>query len=108
MLTFFIKISNLDISSCCFSDYAKEMGKKVKCTCISGNAKLSFCPLHLQICDVLVQVPVVVSDKLPIIIEFQQMEKYAQTFSSLSISFNQGKNIIFLTAMNYFWPLRLN
>ena len=49
-----------------------------------------------------------VSDKLPIIIEFQQMEKYAQTFSSLSISFNQGKNIIFLTAMNYFWPLRLN
>ena len=31
-----------------------------------------------------------------------------QGFSSLSNSFNQGKNVIFLTEMNCFWPLRLS
>ena len=56
VLTSFHKTSNLAISRCCFADDGKEMDKSEKRTC---RACYCFCPLNMQICDVLVVVAVV-------------------------------------------------
>ena len=54
------KTSNLVISRCCFADDGKEMDKKRK-THVQSVQSYCLWPLNLKICDVLVDVAVVVA-----------------------------------------------